>query len=753
MGAVYIASQAGRQVAVKVFLPASVLEQAEYEEFLKRLEDSIARAASLDHPHILSVLDHGRQAGLVYLVMPYVESESLEMLLNRSGALPLSQVRLYLTQLAAALDYAHSRGMLHRDVKPANILLTPEGNALLGDFGLAGLTTEKNFARVRRALPGMLNAIAPEYVLGKAIDPRADLYSLGTVLYQMVTGVPPFQGNSLAEVAMMHVKSSPPAPCSLRPDLPRAAGEVILRALAKQPDERYAYARDLASAFQLALEAASPNASRPTNALDMLADLASGSTAARMAIPRSGGLFDPKWQTNASLPIAGGLPAVEAQTTAPQPTLSESSAPFGTASQGLASFGLSAEQQNLAPPTLSPFQADATSTGFFVPSTPSGNGAGRSGLLSFARNTFQASPVDQSLAQGQKQTSQRPFAEQTLQLAENSIVDTDELSFASAHQVPASTGTFGTFASPAGNGENTSSIKLTDPVKIVQRPVAGQPGRFANGFLPPIPQEQKEETKPGRMNRWLKIAVLFMLLLIVAAASSVFLLTRGQSNPTPAAKRQATPPTSARGQVTATANANVIFSDTLSQNIHNWPVGSQGWYTCSFEDGAYHITNNDSKRSAPALLPGQVISSPFAYSLTMEQIKGDQTQPTNLFGMILDASIQNVQGKQVDKFYAFEILNKAGGQYQFWKYDNSKDGNPWKSLWTKNFGKEFSQGSGPSHVNTVKIITTGTMFTFIVNGTQVGTFKDSSFSSGSVGMLVNLNGAEVAFSNFLVTRV
>src|SRR5581483_933530 len=188
MGAVYMASRAGRQVAIKVFLPASPLEQTEYEEFLKRLEEIITRATSLDHPDILAVLDHGRQAGLVYLVTPYIESENLEMLLNRLGALPFSQVQLYLTQMAAALDYAHARGMLHRDVKPANILLTPEGNALLSDFGLAGLTTEKNFARVRRAMPGMLNMIAPEYVLGKEIGPQADLYSLGVVLYQMVTG-------------------------------------------------------------------------------------------------------------------------------------------------------------------------------------------------------------------------------------------------------------------------------------------------------------------------------------------------------------------------------------------------------------------------------------------------------------------------------------------------------------------------------------------------------------------------------------
>lgn len=98
------------------------------------------------------------------------------------------------------------------------------------------------------------------------------------------------------------------------------------------------------------------------------------------------------------------------------------------------------------------------------------------------------------------------------------------------------------------------------------------------------------------------------------------------------------------------------------------------------------------------------------------------------------------------------MVNKANGQYQFWKYDNSKSGSPWTVLWTKNFGKEFSQGSGPSHVNTLKVIASGKMFTFVVNGKQVGNSKDSSFFTGSVGMLVNLNGAEVAFSNLLLTH-
>ena len=238
MGAVYLALQGERQVAIKVFLPASALEPGEHEEFLKRLDDIIEQSASLNHPHILHILDHGKQANMVYQITPYIAGESLETLLNRTGALPLSQIQLYLEQLAMALDYAHTQGVLHRDIKPGNILLAADGKLLLSDFSVASLTTEKNFARARRAVPGMLDTIAPEYVLGKAIDPRADLYSLGAVVYQMVTGRPLFQGASLGEVAMKHIKSIPPSPCSLRSDLPGATEQVIKRAQPKRPDQQ-----------------------------------------------------------------------------------------------------------------------------------------------------------------------------------------------------------------------------------------------------------------------------------------------------------------------------------------------------------------------------------------------------------------------------------------------------------------------------------------------------------------------------------
>lgn len=762
MGAVYAAFQADRQVAIKVFLPASPLEQAENEDFQRRLEEIIEQGARLSHPHILPTLDHGKQAGLVYQAMPYMAGENLEALLKRSGALPFEQIQLYLAQLAAALDYAHAQGFLHRDIKASNILLTPEGNVLLADFGLAGLTTEKNFARARRALPGMLNTIAPEYVLGKAIDPRADLYSLGAVLYQMVTGAPPFQAGSLGEVAIKHVKATLPSPSTLRTDLPQAAEQVIMRALAKRPADRYSHARDLASAFRLALEAASPvGYQQKANALDMLAGLASsGSTATRLPVSRSGGLFDPKWQSHASLPAVGEPTSVSASPVPPLSSLSTfpEAAPKDQPNNDLASqaqidFRVTIDQPGQQ--TFPQFQPDASPTVFSIPPTPAGSGTRRGGLLSFAPDVNATSALSQPL-------TQEPVTGDMLELADQETGAIEEVHAASTQQAPASTNEHQTFASTSnGNSENPGSIKLTDPVKVVQVPVAGQPGHFMTGFMPVIPADGAgERTAPKRVSKKRQaITSLLLIVVLIAAGSGILWLVRGH-NATPTTTTARTPvavPTSASARATATADASILFSDNLSQNTQNWPVGPQpagpqSWYTCAFENGTYHITNNDKKKSAAALL-SRKFSAPFAYNLTMEQIKGDETNPNNQFGMILDASVQTVQGKQIDKFYAFEILNKAGGQYQFWKYDNSQKGNAWTKLWSKGLGKEFLQGSGSSHINTIKIMAGGTMFTFLVNGKQVGTVKDSAFSSGSVGMLVNLDGAEVAFSRLLLTRV
>ncbi|MEO7020828.1 MAG: serine/threonine-protein kinase [Ktedonobacteraceae bacterium] len=719
MGTVYLASQSQRQVAVKVFFPASQLEQVDHKEFQQRLAQVIVQGALLDHEHILGVLDYGEQAGFLYQVMPYIVGESLQQLLAHSGPLPFARIQLYLEQLATALDYAHAQGVLHRDIKPENILLTPEGGLLLADFGLAGLTTERNFARVRRATSGMLNAIAPECVLNKPADKRADLYSLGVVLYHMVTGRTPFQSASIIEVAMQHVNAAPPAPSSLRTDLPQAAAQVMLRALAKDPTERYTHAQELASAFRLAMAGvvAGPPRHEPAEklALNALHTLAGGSTAKRLAVPRHGGLFDPKWQ------------AIAAASTTQIPSGTEVSDPVSASlTKNLRRPGL----LNLANLQVNTFDAPiALDQNQAMPNYASM----RTPVDQLA---FNASSVQDTGTLFEQPTQNQHFsADNPLKWGNAPTSRTGELAF---------------FAQGLPLPNNNKAIKtteLSEPAKIIQVPVEG--GDFKTGFRH-IQPDDKQGSFKQRRNKRMQVIGLVLAALIVVVGSGMFWFAQNSSSRQ--ARTAPNPSASATAHSKATVNANLILADDLSQNARNWVVGPQGSFNYAFKDGAYLITNADKTNSASALLPNKVLNAPFAYSLTMEQLQGDLSSPNNQFGMLLDTTSQNTNGTQIDTFYAFEVVNKPGGQYQFWKYDNRKDSaHPWTLLWNKGFGAEFLQGSGPTHLNTLKVMAVSKNFTFMVNGTQVGMWQDGSFTSGSIGMLVNLNGAEVAFSHLLVT--
>src|SRR5438874_3727616 len=260
MGAVYLArqSQSQREYVLKVFLHASSLEPLQYIDFLLRFRQEMELVASLKHPHILSVLEYEERDGFVYLVMPYVSVQNLESVLSSQKILSLQEIADYLDQLAGALDYAHEHGVLHLDIKPSNILVTFNDKLLFTDFAVTKTMTERQAARIRQFKVGMLNYMAPEQVIGKEPGEKADLYSLDAVLYHMVTGSAPFQGESLVEVAKKHLQDTPPSPCSKRTDVTLAAEQVILRALSKRPGHRYAHAQDLAAAFRLALETPSP---------------------------------------------------------------------------------------------------------------------------------------------------------------------------------------------------------------------------------------------------------------------------------------------------------------------------------------------------------------------------------------------------------------------------------------------------------------------------------------------------------------
>ena len=292
MGAEYLArmSQSHQEYVLKVFLRASSLEPLQYIDFILRFRQEMEPVVTLNHPHILSVLEFEERDGFVYLVMPYVRVRNLESVLNSQKTLSLSTIADYLDQLAGALDYAHEHNVLHLDIKPSNVLISQENTLLLTDFALTRTMTERQAARIRQFKVGMLDYMSPELVMGKEPGEKADLYSLGAVLYHMVTGSAPFQGESMVEVAKKQLQEPPPSPRSKRPDLPLVAEQVILRALSKHPGHRYAKAQDLAAAFRLALET-------PSTELEQRNDTLLNSFATSSGIYPSYSLFDPQWRT------------------------------------------------------------------------------------------------------------------------------------------------------------------------------------------------------------------------------------------------------------------------------------------------------------------------------------------------------------------------------------------------------------------------------------------------------------------------
>jgi serine/threonine protein kinase len=246
------------------------------------------------------------------------------------------------------------------------------------------------------------------------------------------------------------------------------------------------------------------------------------------------------------------------------------------------------------------------------------------------------------------------------------------------------------------------------------------------------------------------LMLLSLILFIVAGSGGTWFYVAHQNQLRTHATATPTKSTVTEAQATATAVANVVFFDPLSQEIHNFPVSSTGPKQYVFKDGAYHITNAGDNAVAVAV-QDVFPETKLNYQLTMAEINGDDTSPVNTFGMILRYNEQVNQGHQAATFYSFEIRNQIGSsQYEFYEYDNNKS-SPWIELWHADTGREFHGGQGLTAVNMIRVFANGSTFTFYVNGQKVGSFKDDSLPFGSIGMLVNLKGTEVAFSNMLMT--
>lgn len=260
MAAVYKAYHASmeRYVALKI-LPRQL---ANDPQFIGRFKQEAKLLAQLQHAHILPVFDYGEADNFTYIVMPLIKGGTLARLLH-GQPLPLKQILNILTQVGSALDYAHASGLVHRDVKPSNVLIDESGNCLLTDFGVAKIVEGAAKLTGTGGILGTPAYMAPEQGRGGKIDHRSDLYSLGVMLYEMATGRVPYDAETPVAIIFKHIQDPLPLPRSINPSLPESVELVILKSLSKNPEDRYATAGEMAKALEKAIAGATIVAEAP----------------------------------------------------------------------------------------------------------------------------------------------------------------------------------------------------------------------------------------------------------------------------------------------------------------------------------------------------------------------------------------------------------------------------------------------------------------------------------------------------------
>jgi serine/threonine-protein kinase len=264
----------GRRVAIKILND----RHANDEQFIERFRREAKNAAALNHPNIVSIYDRGEAEHTYYIAMEFLDGRTLKELVVGRGPAPVKVAVEYARQILSALRFAHRHGIVHRDIKPHNVLVDREGRVKVTDFGIARAGTSQ--MTEAGSIVGTAQYLSPEQARGAEVDQRSDLYSLGVVLYELLTGQTPFDGDTPVEIAMKHLSATPRPPSQIRRDVPRDLDMVVMRALAKDPEARYQSADEMDADLERILRGAAVAAATTDSATQIMAVPAGAAVAA-----------------------------------------------------------------------------------------------------------------------------------------------------------------------------------------------------------------------------------------------------------------------------------------------------------------------------------------------------------------------------------------------------------------------------------------------------------------------------------------
>jgi serine/threonine-protein kinase len=278
MAQVYKAYQPSidRHVAVKILAES----MAKDDHFLERFKNEARAVAALEHPHILPVYDFGSQDTINYMVMRYVDGGTVADLMHTRPTISYADITRLIGDVANALDYAHTKGIIHRDIKPSNMLIDQHGEVLLADFGLARMIEDSPKSRLTQAgtVVGTATYMAPEQAADEPLDGRSDIYARGG-LFEMLTGRPPFDGDTLVAIALKHVNEPTPSLRAINPDIPAAFEQVVFKSMEKWPDDRYQTGAEMGQALAAALKQITSQQQFVTRSIGATATAGSAQTA------------------------------------------------------------------------------------------------------------------------------------------------------------------------------------------------------------------------------------------------------------------------------------------------------------------------------------------------------------------------------------------------------------------------------------------------------------------------------------------